>query len=66
MSENNTIYYLQHKDIKDKDILFNEIYANKNTNYYFSDDLSEEFYIDLCYLGFISTTIIDNDKLFLL
>ena len=66
MSENNTIYYLQHKDIQDKDILINEIYANTESNYYFSDDFSKDFYIDLCYFGFISTTIIDNDKLFLL
>ncbi|UTJ06769.1 hypothetical protein [Arcobacter roscoffensis] len=66
MSENNTIYYLQHKDIQDKDILINEIYANTESNYYFSDDFSKDFYTDLCYFGFISTTIIDNDKLFLL
>lgn len=66
MKQNNTIYYLQHKDILNKDILINEIYANKTTNYYYSDDFSEEFYIDLCSLGFISTSIINNNELFLL
>ncbi|MGA1933586.1 hypothetical protein ACH5BF_12860 [Arcobacter sp. YIC-464] len=66
MNENNTIYYLQHKDILDKDILINEIYLNEKTNYYFSDDFSPQFYIDLCKLGFISTSIIDNNEQYLL
>ena len=67
MSEqNNTIYYLQHKDILNKEILINEIYNNLNTNYYFTDSFEEDFYIDLCYLGFISTSLQDNENLYLL
>ena len=66
MSTDNTIYYLTLENIKDTDILFNDIYSNKDTNYYFSDDFSKEFYIYLARCGFISTTTIYEDKLYLL
>jgi len=66
MSLDNTIYYLTYENLKDTDILFNDIYSNENTNYYFSDDFSKEFYIHLARCGFISTTTIYEDKLYLL
>jgi len=66
MSSDNTIYYLTHDDIKDEKILFDHIYPDENTNYYFSDDFSKEFYIKLAKAGFISTTTFYNDKQYLL
>ena len=66
MSTDNTIYYLTLENIKDTDILFNDIYSNQDTNYYFSDDFSKEFYIYLSRCGFISTSTIYEDKLYLL
>jgi len=65
MSDDNTIYYLTLENIKDTNILFNDIYSNENINYYYSDDFSKEFYIYLARCGFISTTIYE-DKLYLL
>ena len=66
MSKDNTIYYLTYENIIDKDILFNDIYSNEDTNYYFSDDFSKDFYIALASCGFICTTTVYEDKLFLL
>ena len=66
MSLDKTIYYLTYENIIDTNILFNDIYSNENTNYYFSDDFSKEFYIHLARCGFISTTTIYEDKLYLL
>ncbi len=58
----NEIYYLGHKDLLNKHILFNFIYQNKKLNYYYSDDFSEEFYIQLAYSGFISVSDKINGK----
>ena len=66
MSQDNTIYYLTLDDINDDNIIKNHIYADLNSNYYFSDDFSEEFYIKLASLGFISTTTIYQEYLYLL
>lgn len=66
MSADNTIYYISHEDIKNKNIVYNDIYADDKTNYYFSDDFSKEFYIDLALLGFISTSTYYQNKLYLL
>lgn len=66
MSTNNTIYYLTHNDIKDENILKNHIYKDLDTNYYYSDDFSCEFYIHLAKSGFISTTTEYGDDLYLL
>ncbi|MGM0519240.1 MAG: hypothetical protein ACQERD_06335 [Campylobacterota bacterium] len=66
MSIENTIFYIRYQDILNKDILINNIYNNLENNYYFTDDFSKEFYIDLCSLGFISTSIINEQKLYLL
>ena len=66
MGVENTIYYITHENIKDKDVLFHDIYGNEQTNYYFSDDFSKDFYIQLARCGFISTSTINDDKLYLL
>ncbi|APW64611.1 hypothetical protein LPB137_01530 [Poseidonibacter parvus] len=66
MSKDNTIYYLTFENIKDTDILFNDIYSNEDTNYYFCDDFSKDFYIYLARCGFICTSTIYQDKLYLL
>ena len=62
----NTIYYLTLENILDKNILSNDILSDLTTNYYYSDDFSEEFYIELAKNGFISTTTMYNDTLYLL
>lgn len=60
------IYYLQRSDILDKNILVNYIYNNYEHNYYYSDDFSEEFYILLAKLGFISVSHTEENKQYLL
>ena len=65
MSDDNIIYCLTLENIKDVNVLFNDIYSNENTNYYYSDDFSKEFYIYLARCGFISTSIYE-DELYLL
>lgn len=66
MSTDNTIYYLTHDDLNNDEILFNHIYPDTKTNYYFSDDFSKDFYIKLAYSGFISTSLLEDEKLYLL
>jgi Leu/Phe-tRNA-protein transferase len=65
MEEKSVVYYLTFEDIKDKNILFNYIYANENSNFYLSDDLSKDFYINQAYCGFISTSIYIKKKFYL-
>lgn len=57
MQEKNIVYFLTLEDIKDKNILFTHIYANEKSNFYISDDLSKDFYINQALCGFISTSI---------
>lgn len=66
MEKKNTIYLITQEDIKNKDILFNHIYANEKSNYYLSEDFSKDFYIELAFYGFISTSISFKDKFYLL
>lgn len=66
MSEKSTIYYLTLEDLNDKNVLYNYIYKNLNTNYYVSDDFSNEFYIKLAFCGFICTSYTLDEKLYLL
>uniref|UniRef100_UPI004048C461 hypothetical protein n=1 Tax=Aliarcobacter sp. TaxID=2321116 RepID=UPI004048C461 len=66
MKEQNVVYYLSYEDIQDKEILFNHIYSNMDANYYISEDFSEDFYIYLAYLGFISTSITVKNTFYLL
>ncbi len=66
MSTENTIYYLTLEDLNNDDILFNHIYPDTKNNYFFSDDFSKEFYIKLAYSGFISTSLLEENQLYLL
>ena len=65
MKEKSVVYYLSLEDIKDKNILFNYIYANLDSNYYISDDLSAEFYALQAVSGFIATSISLENKFYL-
>ncbi len=63
---NEIIYQITYEDLKNKDILYNYIYANEETNYYICDDFSKEFYIYLASCGFISTSVTLNETFYLL
>ena len=65
MKEKSVVYYLSLEDIKDENILFNYIYANLDSNYYISDDLSAEFYTLQAVSGFIATSISLENKFYL-
>ena len=65
MKEKSVVYYLSLDDIKDENILFNYIYANEKSNFYISDDLSEDFYINQAFSGFIATSVKLEDKFYL-
>ena len=65
MKEKSVVYYLSLEDIKDENILFNYIYANLDSNYYISDDLSPEFYTLQAINGFIATSINLENKFYL-
>ncbi len=65
MKEKSVVYYLSLEDIKDENILFNYIYANLDSNYYISDDLSAEFYTLQAVSGFIATSIKLENKFYL-
>lgn len=60
------IYPISHEDILDKNILENFIYKNNTLNYYYSQDFSPMFYIDLALAGFISIWHKENDIEYLL
>lgn len=64
--EEPTIYYLKNEDILNEDILYNYIYPNMNSNYYWSDNFSEEFYINAANAGFITVSNFFDNKLLLL
>ncbi len=66
MKKKNPVYFLTFEDIKDKNILFNHIYANENSNFYISDDLSKDFYINQALCGFIATSIFIENQFYLL
>jgi len=65
-TEDSTIYYLKNEDITNHEILFTHIYSNMQSNYYWSDDFSEEFYVNLAYAGFICVSNYIDDKFILL
>ena len=65
MEKKNIVYFLTLEDIKDENILFNHIYANEKSNFYLSDDLSKDFYINQALCGFISTSVTIEDKFYL-
>ena len=66
MEKKSLVYYLSFDDLKNEDILYNQIYANKDSNYYVSEDFSEDFYIHLAYYGFICTSATLQNTFYLL
>ncbi len=66
MQNDEILYQITYEDIKNKEILFNHIYLNDKINYYISDDFSKEFYIQAASCGFICTSIVLDDKFYLL
>ncbi len=59
------IYNISPQKLKDK-IFLEYISSDINNNYYWSDDWSESFYMDLAHAGFISTSYESKDALVLL
>lgn len=53
-------------DLNNQDTINKYIYPNMEENYYWSDDYSAEFYVKAAELGFITTSMYDNDKFILL
>jgi Leu/Phe-tRNA-protein transferase len=66
MYKQSEIYYISQEKLKDKTYFENVICLNKDNSYYWSDDWSCEFYIDLAQAGFINTTYDTKDGLVLL
>lgn len=60
------IYRITLELLQNRDFLNNFIYSNMNNNYYWSDDFSEEFYIQQAYDGFISTAFKQDETSILL
>lgn len=65
MEKKNVVYFLTLADIKDENILHNQIYANEKSNFYVSNDLSKDFYIHQALYGFISTSATIEDEFYL-
>ncbi|RXK15660.1 hypothetical protein CP985_07045 [Malaciobacter mytili LMG 24559] len=59
------IDYISIECLKNKEIL-EEIYKNKNKNYYYSDDFSNEFYVKAAYEGFISISYEEKENFVIL
>ncbi len=51
-----SIPYLSYQDITNQQILYEKIYPDIRTDYYWSDDFSPEFYIAQAKAGLIATT----------
>ena len=60
------IYNITSQYLNDKSIFENHICTNLTNNYYWSDDWSVEFYKQLAYEGFITTTFDTPEGLVLL
>ena len=60
------IYAITHDVILNSDLLENFIYKNMELNYYYSEDFSPQFYIDLALAGFISIWYKENECEYLL
>jgi len=50
------IYKITPELLQDQEYLHNVIYANMQNNYYWSDEWSEDFYVELAKAGFIATS----------
>jgi Leu/Phe-tRNA-protein transferase len=57
--------YITYENLQNHNIL-QYIYADSETDYYWSDDFSEQFYISLAQAGFICVTHAQEEQLFLL
>lgn len=51
------IYHLTLDNLSDHHLLYSGIYPNTRLHWYWSDDWSEDFYIESAYAGFISTSV---------
>jgi Leu/Phe-tRNA-protein transferase len=65
MNRQSQIYYITSAKLKDKSY-FQQMCLDTINSYYWSDDWSKEFYIDLARAGFISTTYDTKEGLILL
>ena len=61
-----SIYFISKNDIRTKDLVKNYIYPNKELNYYWSNDFSCDFYIELAHFGFISISSPNENETILL
>ena len=62
----NKVYGITHDIILNKDFLENFIYKSTELNYYYSENFSVPFYIDLALAGFISIWYKENEMEYLL
>ena len=58
------IEYLEYENFFDEELM-NYIYSNTNKNYYWTDDMSAEFYIAQAKAGFIAVTMEHEDRVIL-
>lgn len=66
MNKEDFLYRISLSDLENENLLSTFIYPNLNLNYYISDDFSKDFYIKLASCGFISTSILIDEKFYLL
>lgn len=66
MVVSNKVYGISHDIILNRNFLENFIYTSKELNYYYSEDFSPHFYIDLALAGFISIWYKENECEYLL
>lgn len=66
MYKQDQIYYINQEKLRDKSYLNNIICLNMDNSYYWSDNWSCEFYIELAQAGFINTSYDTKDGLLLL
>ena len=60
------IHYITRHNLNQDSYLEKIVYPNMRSNYYWSNNFSKEFYIDLAYAGFISITTQDSESNILL
>jgi Leu/Phe-tRNA-protein transferase len=66
LARSNKVYGIDHDIIKNTNLLENFIYKNMELNYYYSEEFSPDFYIDLALGGFISVWYKENGIEYLL
>lgn len=60
------IYYLDRQTLNDINVLEEYIYKDMKLNYYWSDDFSPKFYIELAHAGFITVSFPQDEQIYLL